>query len=411
MKKILALVITLAIFSTLYVPCSAVGDTAESQWIPVSFSSSISTDTQNKMMIKWDWNDLLTDASASGENLDLAIAGLVMSNQADFSKEDVEEVLNTIGFADISSECYSTDTNDTSFLSNPARTFAHREIDVNGEKKHIICAVIRGTRSVVDAITDIKAVRDGFLDAGKNCLESLKEYQRSLKDATKENTILFITGHSLGASAACVLSCLADEVAYKSATHTYAFATPNYDTMELESKDYQNIHMYTNLDDIVPKLPVNFKKVGVEKSYSYDTLSSEERAGFDRVYKYFRGKTYSEDGDINSTDLIGRLRNHMGFTYMSFILSEKSDSEIDNYIASYESPTDGDINQSLPGDVDGDGTVSILDATVIQKYLAGSVQLDDSRKAVGDVNGDGTISVTDATLIQKYIAGVITSLG
>lgn len=100
----------------------------------------------------------------------------------------------------------------------------------------------------------------------------------------------------------------------------------------------------------------------------------------------------------------------MGFTYMSFILSEKSDSEIDKYIASYESPTDGDINQSLPGDVDGDGTVSILDATVIQKYLAGSVQLDDSRKAVGDVNGDGTISVTDATLIQKYIAGVITSL-
>lgn len=66
---------------------------------------------------------------------------------------------------------------------------------------------------------------------------------------------------------------------------------------------------------------------------------------------------------------------------------------------------------TLVGDVNGDGTVSILDATVIQKYLAGSVQLDDSRKAVGDVNGDGTISVTDATLIQKYIAGLITSLG
>lgn len=180
--------------------------------------------------------------------------------------------------------------------------------------------------------------------------------------------------------------------------------------MELESKDYQNIHMYTNLDDIVPKIPINFKKVGVEKSCSYDTLSSGERAGFDRVYKYFRGKTYTEDGDINSTDLIGRLRNHMGFTYMSLILSEKSDSEIDNYIASYESPTDGDINQSLPGDVDGDGVISIADATVLQKYLAGSVQLDDSRKAVGDVNGDGTISVTDATLIQKYIVGVITSL-
>ena len=86
------------------------------------------------MMIKWNWNDLLADATTSGENSDLAIAGLVMSNQADFSKEDAEEVLNTIGFADIFSQYYSTDTNNTSLISNPARTFAHREIDVNGEK-------------------------------------------------------------------------------------------------------------------------------------------------------------------------------------------------------------------------------------------------------------------------------------
>ncbi|MGN0477103.1 MAG: dockerin type I domain-containing protein [Ruminococcus sp.] len=410
MKKILALVITLVIFSTLSVPCKAVGDTTKSQWIPVSFSSSISTDTQNKMMIKWDWNDLLTDATTSGENSDLAIAGLVMSNQAEFSKDDVEEVLNTMGFEDISSQYYSTDTKDTSYISNPARTFAHREIDVNGEKKHIICAVIRGTRSVVDAITDIKSVRDGFLDAGENCLESLKEYQGSLKGATKENTILFITGHSLGASTACVLSCLADEVAYKSATHTYAIATPNYDTMELESKDCQNIHMYTNLDDIVPKVPLYFKKVGVEKSYSYDTLSSEERAGFDRVYKYFRGKTYTEDGDISSTDLIGQLRDHMGFTYMSFMLSEKSDSEIDNYIASYETPIDGDINQSLLGDVNSDGYINIKDATMIQKCVAGIEKLDENQSICADTNGDGTITVHDATLIQKYVVKLIVKL-
>lgn len=399
MKRILAIIITLAIFATLYVPCTAVEDTAEAQWIPVSFASSISTDTQKKMMIKWDWNDLLADATTSGENSDLAIAGLVMSNQADFSKADVEEVLNTLGFSDISSEYYSINTKETGYISNPARTFAHREINVNGEKKHIICAVIRGTRSVVDTMTDIKSVRDGFLDAGKNCLESLKEYQSSLNGATKENTILFVTGHSLGASAACVLSCLADEVAYKSAIHTYAIATPNYDTMGLESKDCQNIHMYTNLEDIVPKIPINFKKVGVEKSYSYDTLSSEDRAGFDRVYKYFRGKTYTEDGDKNSTDLVGQLRDHMGFTYMSFMLSEKSDSEIDNYIAAYEPLTLGDVNS--------DGDINIKDVTMIQKHIAELEQLSKNQSICADTNGDGTINIHDATLIQKYIVKLI----
>lgn len=122
------------------------------------------------------------------------------------------------------------------------------------------------------------------------------------------------------------------------------------------------------------------------------------------------GKTYSEDGDINSTDLIGRLRNHMGFTYMSFILSEKSDSEIDKYIASYESPTD-DVNQSLPGDVDGDGVISIADATVLQKYLDNIVSFDDKQLAVADTNFDGSVSVADATQIQKYLANITTSLG
>ena len=95
---------------------------------------------------------------------------------------------------------------------------------------------------------------------------------------------------------------------------------------------------------------------------------------------------------------------------MSLILSEKSDSEIDNYIASYESPTDGAINQSLPGDVDGDGVISIADATVLQKYLANIVNFDDKQLAVADTNCDGSVSIADATQIQKYIANIVTSL-
>ena len=65
----------------------------------------------------------------------------------------------------------------------------------------------------------------------------------------------------------------------------------------------------------------------------------------------------------------------------------------------------------IVGDVNGDGKVSVLDATEIQKYLAGTVKFDDGQKAVGDVNGDGVISVTDATVIQKYIVGLVTKLG
>ena len=62
----------------------------------------------------------------------------------------------------------------------------------------------------------------------------------------------------------------------------------------------------------------------------------------------------------------------------------------------------------LLGDVNNDGKVSVLDATEIQKYIAGLVILSDSQLAAGDVNGDGNLTVTDATQIQKYIVGLIT---
>lgn len=62
---------------------------------------------------------------------------------------------------------------------------------------------------------------------------------------------------------------------------------------------------------------------------------------------------------------------------------------------------------ALLGDVTLDGVVSVLDATQIQKYLAGSEDLSAVQKLNADVDGNGVISVTDATAIQKKIAGLL----
>lgn len=63
------------------------------------------------------------------------------------------------------------------------------------------------------------------------------------------------------------------------------------------------------------------------------------------------------------------------------------------------------------GDVNGDGEITILDATCIQKYIAQLEDFTDKQKEVADVNGDGTISVMDSTQIQKYIVQLIDTLG
>lgn len=69
------------------------------------------------------------------------------------------------------------------------------------------------------------------------------------------------------------------------------------------------------------------------------------------------------------------------------------------------------IYSNVIGDVNNDGKVSILDATVLQKYLAGLDSLSDEQLAVSDTNGDGQVTVLDATAIQKYLANLVSSLG
>lgn len=63
------------------------------------------------------------------------------------------------------------------------------------------------------------------------------------------------------------------------------------------------------------------------------------------------------------------------------------------------------------GDVDGDGSVTITDATIVQKASIGLVDLNDDQIKCADVTGDGRVSISDVTLIQKYIAGTYSNTG
>ncbi|MCH5297130.1 MAG: hypothetical protein J1E85_05625 [Ruminococcus sp.] len=61
------------------------------------------------------------------------------------------------------------------------------------------------------------------------------------------------------------------------------------------------------------------------------------------------------------------------------------------------------------GDVNDDGTISIDDVTLIQKYLADLSSLTSEQTVVADVDHDGYVTIIDATLIQKYITGLVSS--
>ena len=57
-------------------------------------------------------------------------------------------------------------------------------------------------------------------------------------------------------------------------------------------------------------------------------------------------------------------------------------------------------------DVDLDNSVTVADATLLQKYVVGIATLTDDQKLLADCNGDGAIDVRDATYILKTIVKI-----
>lgn len=66
-----------------------------------------------------------------------------------------------------------------------------------------------------------------------------------------------------------------------------------------------------------------------------------------------------------------------------------------------------DVNITVPYDVNMDGVINVVDATLVQKYIVGLEEFDDYTLKIADTNGDGTISVVDATNIQKKIVNLL----
>ncbi len=59
------------------------------------------------------------------------------------------------------------------------------------------------------------------------------------------------------------------------------------------------------------------------------------------------------------------------------------------------------------GDINADGSVDNIDASLALRYDAGIIDLTDDQLAIGDVNGDGEVNNIDAALILKFDAGII----
>lgn len=59
------------------------------------------------------------------------------------------------------------------------------------------------------------------------------------------------------------------------------------------------------------------------------------------------------------------------------------------------------------GDVNNDGKITVKDATQVQMYICGLVDLEDDLLVAADVDRNSYVDVSDATYIMKFIVHLI----
>jgi surface antigen len=117
---------------------------------------------------------------------------------------------------------------------------------------------------------------------------------------------------------------------------------------------------------------------------------------------------YSNDVGRSFSVHLGLSEGHWRVYVMALYSNNeiKSGSYDFDIIIPSTQPTDS--SNIILGDTDGDGIVSIMDATAIQRRLA-SLSTESYTEKAADADGDGIITIIDATAIQRHLAHISTS--
>ncbi len=119
-----------------------------------------------------------------------------------------------------------------------------------------------------------------------------------------------------------------------------------------------------------------------------------------------------EFSNKSDQELISAIAAGLGLTNEQVIQAIiEADADVD--WAPAEVPTEAPTQPATPdepkpvhGDANRDGKLDIVDATVIQRYLAQLITEDAIDLDAAKVTGRSTVSIIDATRIQKFLAGI-----
>lgn len=163
--------------------------------------------------------------------------------------------------------------------------------------------------------------------------------------------------------------------------------------------DYYGIN-YTDSRDVASIIRVeNF-------AYNTDgmTVYIEYESGVEEYLTYSPVDYYDYGDDMYE----GFSKTENGITYFDTSLKSKDETSTVYSLYTLEESIEVTVPNVKLGDVDGDGNIAVMDATLIQRHLAHLEVLTDTQLSAADVNIDGFVTVMDATTIQRFVAKIIT---
>ena len=318
----------------------------------------------NAVRIKWGFDHFKAETTHYEKNL--AYAALYLSEKTEISKEEATKALLDLGFSVIDSKYYVGYENAHNVT---AHSIGSREIELNGKKKLVVALVARGTQDLDEFISkDVYGGGfNGFLDAGHDTYDHLKQYIGSFDKYSNDDIILFLTGHSLGAAVAGQVARLAYNDGFPTSnTFVYTFASPNYEIENNDPATFKNVFNIVHDRDAVPTIPWGYKKIG--KVVTYGEISG-----------------YLPHDSINVFD----LKTHFIDAYFKCLkVGSRLDTTIDGKYAYIGCPVDIEV-------IDSDGNVvARTSGGSVTNYGPGNiiVTVNDDKKYVYSI-GDAAYSI------------------
>lgn len=97
-----------------------------------------------------------------------------------------------------------------------------------------------------------------------------------------------------------------------------------------------------------------------------------------------------------------------GITYFDTSLKSKDETATVYTLYTLDKSTEVTVPNIKLGDVNGNGEINIMDATLLQRYLAQYVLLTETQLIAADTDKNGKYTVSDVTAIQRFVAQIIT---